>query len=198
VPVRILNSHRPDVPGSLITAGPTGRAGPLAALACKRGVTMVDITSNRMLMAHGFLHRLFEVFERFETSIDVVTTSEVSVSVTLDERTRLTEIVQALEVFADVTSESGVAIICLVGEGLRDDPALAGAVLGALDGLAVRMVSQAAARRNLTVVLRDVDLPSAMVRLHDHFFERGPAAARADGAIGPPTDKAAGPHGVLP
>jgi len=196
VPVRILNSRRPEAPGSLITAGPTGREAPLAALACKRGVAMVDITSNRMLMAYGFLRRLFEVFERFETSIDVVTTSEVSVSVTLDERTRLAEIVRALEEFADVTHESAMAIICLVGEGLRDHPALAGAVLGALDGVTVRMVSQAASRRNLTIVLRDADLPSAMARLHDRFFGRAQAAVPGPDATGLPADDTASACGA--
>ena len=93
IPVRILNSRRPDVAGTMITADGRGDAGTLTALACKRGVTVVDITSTRMLMAHGFLRRLFEVFERFKTPVDVVTTSEVSVSVTVDNTRRLDDIV---------------------------------------------------------------------------------------------------------
>ena len=89
IPVRILNSRRPEAPGTLITAEPPPADRPLAALACKRDVTVVDITSTRMLMAHGFLRRLFEVFERYRTPVDVVTTSEVSVSVTVDDDRRL-------------------------------------------------------------------------------------------------------------
>src|SRR5207249_10762866 len=89
IPVRILNSRRPEVVGTMITAEGRADAGAVTALACKRGVTVVDITSTRMLMAHGFLRRLFEVFERFKTPVAVVTTSEVSVSVTADNVRRL-------------------------------------------------------------------------------------------------------------
>ena len=85
IPVRILNSRRPDGPGTRITADPAGPRGPVAAFACKRQVTVIDVTSGRMLEAHGFLRRLFQVFERHQTSVDVVTTSEVSVSVTVDD-----------------------------------------------------------------------------------------------------------------
>ena len=85
IPVRILNSRRPDAPGTLITAKPPVNDRPIVALACKRNITVVEVTSTRMLMAHGFLRRLFEVFERYRTAVDVVTTSEVSVSVTIDD-----------------------------------------------------------------------------------------------------------------
>lgn len=196
IPVRILNSRRPEAPGSLVLAGLPDRATPLAALACKRGITVIDITSNRMLMACGFLRRLFEVFERFDTPVDVVTTSEVSVSVTLDDRARLAGIVSALGEFAEVFEEPAMAILCLVGEGLRDDAALAGTVLGALDGVTVRMVSQAASRRNLTVVLRDVDLPSALARLHGRFFGREEAAAPVAGVPRGSIDAAEGAQEV--
>ena len=94
IPVRILNSRRPEAPGTLITAKPPLNDRPIAALACKRNITVVEITSTRMLMAHGFLRRLFEVFERYRTAVDVVTTSEVSVSVTIDDDRRLQEIVR--------------------------------------------------------------------------------------------------------
>src|SRR5207249_3777108 len=85
IPVRILNSRRPEAAGTLITARPPATDRPLAAVACKRNVTTVEITSTRMLMAHGFLRRVFEAFERHRTPVDVVTTSEVSVSVTVDD-----------------------------------------------------------------------------------------------------------------
>ncbi len=169
IPVRILNSRRPENPGTLITAD--GRpGGQLAALACKRDVTVIDITSSRMLMAHGFLRRLFEVFERYRTAVDVVTTSEVSVSVTVDDTRRLEEIVESLRTFSEVACEPKMAIVSVVGERLLEDPALFGRAIVALGAVPLRLVSQAASRRNITFVLRDADVTEAMTRLHDAFF----------------------------
>ncbi len=170
IPVRILNSHRAQARGTLITGQrpPTGR--PLTAVASKKGVTVVDITSTRMLMAHGFLRRLFEVFERFKTPVDVVTTSEVSVSVTIDDTRRLPAIIEALSGFAEVVREDSMAIVCVVGDGLQRDPALAAGVLASVGDVPLRMVSQAASRRNITFVIRESDLPLALGRLHDKFF----------------------------
>ena len=170
IPVRILNSRRPDAPGTLITARPPVNDRPIVALACKRNITVVEVTSTRMLMAHGFLRRLFEVFERYRTAVDVVTTSEVSVSVTIDDDRRLEEIARTLREFAEVTIEPQMALLCAVGENLRVDPAFAIRMLTGLDGVPLRMVSQAASRRNVTVVIRDSDLPVAMSRLHNAWF----------------------------
>jgi aspartate kinase len=173
IPVRILNSRRPDAAGTLITAEGARDRGTLTALACKRDVTVVDITSTRMLMAYGFLRRVFEVFERMKTPVDVVTTSEVSVSVTIDDTRRLDAIVDNLRNFADVGCEREVAIVSLVGENLRTDAALFGRAVSSLDRIPLRLVSQAASRRNITFVLRDADVPRAMMRLHDEFFRDG-------------------------
>jgi aspartate kinase len=171
IPVRILNSRRFGGTGTLITAdSPVDE--PLAALACKRHVTVIDITSTRMLMAHGFLRRVFEVFERCQTPIDVVSTSEVSISVTIDNDARLTELLEELSTFADVRVERDMAILCAVGDGLRRDPRLASRILGSLEQFPLRMVSQAASRRNVTVVLHDAAAAAAMVHLHDTFFPR--------------------------
>jgi len=170
IPVRILNSRRPDNPGTLIAADSAAAGGPLAALACKRDVTVVDITSTRMLMAHGFLRRLFEVFERFKTAVDVVTTSEVSVSVTVDDTRRLDAVVENLQHFAEVSLEPEMAIICAVGENLRSDPTLFARAVTSLGCVPLRLVSQAASRRNITFVLRDGDVPQAMAQLHEAFF----------------------------
>jgi aspartate kinase len=171
IPVRILNSRRIGGAGTLIASHEIAseRDG-VAAIACKRGITVIDITSTRMLMAYGFLRRVFEVFERHRTSVDVVTTSEVSVSVTVDDDRRLRAVIEDVSEFAEVRSESGMAILCVVGDALRQDAHLAARILGALDGFPLRMVSQAASRRNVTVVLRDSDVPAAMSRLHDLFF----------------------------
>ncbi len=171
IPVRILNTHRPDLPGSLITRDGSAADRPLAALACKRNITVVDVTSTRMLLAHGFLRRVFEIFEHHATSVDVVTTSEVSVSMTVDDDRRLAAIERELRLFSDVRVEEEMAIVSAVGDNLRRDPGLAVRLIAALDGLQLRMVSQAAARRNVTVVLADRDVPAAMRRLHQNFFE---------------------------
>ncbi len=170
IPVRILNTMRPDSPGSVITADGAAGQGPLTAIACKRNVTVINITSTRMLLAHGFLRRVFEVFERHTTSVDVVTTSEVSVSMTLDDDRRIDAIVGELAAFATVQVDRGMAIVSAVGDGLRADPAIAVSVIAALGRLPLRMVSQAASRRNVTVVLNDADVPAAMHRLHTEFF----------------------------
>jgi aspartate kinase len=171
IPVRILNSMRPqDAMGTLITRDRPAGSGPLTAVASKKNVTVVDITSTRMLMAHGFLKRIFEVFEQHRTSVDVVTTSEVSVSVTLDDARRVPEIMAALADVADVTCEDRMAIICAVGEGLQTDPTFVSHLLEAVGGIPIRMVSQAAARRNVTLVINEADLEPALARVHARFF----------------------------
>jgi aspartate kinase len=188
IPVRILNSRRPENDGTVITAegnrvngdrvnGDRGN-GDLTAIACKRTVTVIDITSTRMLMAHGFLRRLFEVFERFKTAVDVVTTSEVSVSVTVDDTRRLDDVIANLRTFAEVSAEQEMAIISVVGENLRSDPMLFARAVTALERIPLRLVSQAAGRRNITFVLRDSDVPHAMQSLHETFFEQPSLTAR--------------------
>jgi aspartate kinase len=173
IPVRILNSRRPqDAAGTLITRDRPASDRPLTAVASKRGVTVVDITSTRMLMAHGFLARIFQAFEEHRTAVDVVTTSEVSVSVTIDDARRLPEIAASLREVADVTREDKMAIICAVGDGLQRDPTFVSHLLESLGGIPIRMVSQAAARRNITLVIREADLESALVRVHERFFGR--------------------------
>jgi aspartate kinase len=169
IPVRILNSRQPQNPGTLITAT-VERDGHLAALACKRDVTVVDITSTRMFMAHGFLRRLFEVFERFKTAVDVVTTSEVSVSVTVDNTRQLEDIAAALSEFAEVKCEPQMAIVSIVGETLNEKPGVFVKAIVSLGDIPLRLVSQAASRRNITFVLPDQDVTNAMTRLHEAFF----------------------------
>lgn len=170
IPVRILHSRKPDGRGTLITAEEAAEGDPLTAMAAKSGLTVVDITSSRMLMAYGFLRQVFEVFERFETPVDVVTTSEVSVSVTVDDRRHLEEIMGALSEFSDVSSEPGMALLCAVGDRLRAEPGIGARAIRVLEEVPLRMISQAASRRNITVILREADLPQAMHRLHEEFF----------------------------
>ena len=171
IPVKILNSHAPDNPGTTITNQAGTPEGQFTALACKRNITVIDITSSRMLMAYGFLRRLFEVFERFRTPVDVVTTSEVSVSVTVDDTRRLDEIMENLRQFAEVSTERGMGLVSAVGENLHEDLTLFGRAVTALDRIPLRLVSQAASRRNITFVIRDADVPQAMTLLHQKFFK---------------------------
>jgi aspartate kinase len=171
IPVRILNAMRPDGSGTLITAEPSLNGTPLTGLASKRNVIVVDITSTRMLMAYGFLRRVFEVFERFSTADDVVTTSEVSVSVTVDDPKSIPAIVEALSEFSEVATERDMALLCAVGDRLRDEPEIAARVVSVLEEVPLKMISQAASRRNITVVLRQADLAHAMQRLHEEFFQ---------------------------
>lgn len=171
IPVRILNSRRPeDSRGTLITRERPSGGGPLTAVASKTGVTVVDITSTRMLMAHGFLRRIFEAFEHYRTAVDVVTTSEVSVSVTIDDARKVPEIMESLKDVAEVTREDNMAVLCAVGDGLQQDPTFVGKLLDALNGIPVRMLSQAAARRNITLVIPEQDLEQALTRVHNRFF----------------------------
>jgi aspartate kinase len=170
IPVRILNSQRPEGRGTLITADSTHGGRPFAALACKRNITVIDITSTRMLMAHGFLRRVFEAFEAAETAVDVVTTSEVSVSVTIDDNSRGADIVASLLEIADVTVEEQMAILTVVGDRLATHSALAARIVGALTQFPLRMISQAASRRNVTIVLPQAYLAPAMTHLHRELF----------------------------
>jgi aspartate kinase len=180
IPVKILNSHRPEVPGTTITAAPPLPEAPLTGLACKRDITVIDIRSTMMLAAYGFMRRVFEVFERYRTSVDVITTSEVSVSITIEDRRAIDDIVRDLSAFAEVGVETEMALLCAVGERLRLEPGLAARVLGALDEFPLRMVSQAGARRNLTVVLPQAHLQAAMARVHERFcLEAEPAGVGA-------------------
>jgi aspartate kinase len=170
IPVRILNSMRPDQPGTLITGDAARDGRPFAALACKRGITVIDITSTRMLMAHGFLRRVFEAFEQAETAVDVVTTSEVSVSVTIDDNRRGADIVASLLEIADVSVEENMAILTVVGDRLSTNSTLAARIIGALTDFPLRMISQAASRRNVTIVLPQAYLSRAMTHLHRELF----------------------------
>ncbi len=171
IPVRILNSRRPtDAKGTLITRERPVSDRPLTAVASKKSVTVVDITSTRMLMAHGFLARIFQAFETHRTAVDVVTTSEVSVSVTVDDARRLPEIAAELREVAEVTREDKMAIVCAVGDGLQRDPTFVSHLLGSLGDVPIRMVSQAAARRNITLVIREADMETALIRVHERFF----------------------------
>jgi aspartate kinase len=129
-----------------------------------------------MLGAHGFLRRIFEAFDRFETPVDMVSTSEVSVSLTVDDDSRLPEICAELEPFTEVSIEKDRAILCAVGDKIRETPGVAARVLGALKSVNVLMISQGSSRLNLGVVIASQDLAKAAAAVHREFFtDRDPA-----------------------
>jgi aspartate kinase len=170
IPVRILNSLRPESEGTLIVAEAPPCADPIRSIACKRNITLVNIVSTRMLMAHGFLRRIFEVFDRFETPVDMLATSEVSVSLTIDNPRSLAAIRVELETFAEVSIEENHAIVCLVGENIRRVPAVAARVFCALKDIPVRVVSQGASLLNISLVIPAADVSRAVESLHWEFF----------------------------
>ena len=170
IPVVVLNSRRPEVPGTRIVSQTVPCANVIKSVACKRNITVVNIHSTRMLMAHGFLHRIFEIFDRYETPVDMVATSEVSVSLTIDNANHLAEICEELRPFAGVGVENDQAIVCVVGDNLRFTPGVAARVFTALRGVNVLMISQGASLLNLSFVVAGGDLPRAVASLHREFF----------------------------
>src|SRR5579875_2188947 len=177
IPVRILNSRRPEVAGTLIVAEAPPCNNAIRSIACKRNITLVNIVSTRMLMAHGFLRRIFEVFDRFETPVDMLATSEVSVSMTIDNIRALASIRAELETFSEVSVETDQSIVCLVGDNLRHTPGVAARIFGALKDVNVRMVSQGASLLNFSLVVAAADLRRAVESLHAEFFRNPDPAA---------------------
>ena len=176
IPVRIMNSRRPEAPGTRIVSDPVPCTNLLKSVACKRNITVVTIHSTRMLMAHGFLRRVFEIFDRHETPVDMLATSEVSVSLTVDNTGRVPGICAELQPFSEVSVEKDQAIVCVVGDNLRYTPGIAARVFGALQDVNVRMISQGASLLNLSFVVADQDVQKAVALLHRAFFTQLDAA----------------------
>jgi aspartate kinase len=123
-----------------------------------------------MLMAYGFLRRIFEVFDRYRTAVDMVATTEVSVSLTIDQTQALAEIEAELSKIAEVTVTPEQAVVCLVGEALSETPGIGARIFAALRNVNIRMISQGASRLNVSVVVNDDDLTRAVEALHQEFF----------------------------
>jgi aspartate kinase len=170
IPVRICNSRLPHEEGTLVAAETETSPRTVKAIAHKSGVTTLQITSARMLGAYGFLRALFEVFDRHRTAVDVVTTSEVSVSLSLDDVAALSEITADLEKLGTVRIERGRAIICVVGEGLRGTPGIAAQVFNTISDINVTLISQGASSINLTFAIEEDRVAEAVSRLHKAFF----------------------------
>lgn len=181
IPVYVYNSRRPEGRGTLITFDAPRRA--VSAIAGKSGATVLKVRSPRMLLAHGFLRTVFDVFDRHRTSVDVVATSEVSLSVTIDDPERLEELLPDLTPLGDVSIERNRGIVAVVGAALGESTAAMGCALAALDGVRLHMLSLSATGINLTMVVDADQVAPAMRRLHDAFFpndERRPDDERGE------------------
>ena len=170
IPVLILNSRRPEVDGTRIVAESVPSRNVFKSIACKLNITTIHIKSTRMLMAHGYLRRIFEVFDRYETPVDLLATSEISVSLTIDNRHNLDKIVRELEQFSEVGVEEGDAIVCLVGENIARTPGIGARVFSAVKDVNVQMISQGASNLNLSFVVAGSDVERAVAALHEEFF----------------------------
>src|SRR5271165_3980641 len=170
IPVYVLNSRNPTCEGTRITGHAPRGKNIFKAIAAKKRITIVDVAAPRMLLAHGFLRAIFEAFDRHKVSIDVVSTSEVSVSLTVDSNQAIPALAADLAKLADVKYEGRKAIVCLVGENLRDTPGVAGLVFRELSDKKIRMISQGASEINLTFVIEEDEVPEVIRRLHKTFF----------------------------
>lgn len=173
IPVRVLNSKRPDGKGTLITQSAAARSSCIVkSIAYKERITVINVQSTRMLMAHGFLARLFAVFAAHQKSIDVIATSEVGVSLTIDNADDLDTLLVELREFAEVRVEHHKAVFCLVGENMKSTRGIAARVFAALDraGVNIELISHGGSEINLTFVIDEAQISAAVKCLHDEFF----------------------------
>jgi aspartate kinase len=170
IPVYVLNSRNPGCEGTRISARAPRCRNSFKAIAVKKRITIVDVAAPRMQLAHGFLHGIFEAFDRHGVAVDVVSTSEVSVSLTVDSNESIPALAADLAKLADVKYEGRKAIVCLVGENLRETPGIAARVFGELSDVKIRMISQGASEINLTFVIEEDVAPDVVRRLHKAFF----------------------------
>jgi len=170
IPVLVLNSRNPSNEGTRIVARTPKSKALFKAIAAKQRITIIEIVAARMLMAHGFLAKVFEIFDRHKCAIDIVSTSEVSISVTVDSNEAIPAITADLERLAYVKFSGRQAIICLVGESIRERPGVAAQVFDAMKEINVRMISQGASEINMSFVIEESDVPAAIRKLHARFF----------------------------
>jgi len=170
IPVWVLNSRNAENEGTKITAAPPPCASPFKSIAAKKKLTIIDIVASRMLLAHGFLKMVFDVFDKYHCAIDMVSTSEISVSVTVDSREALPAISAELSKIADVKMEGNKALICLVGEDIRGQSGISGQVFSAISHVNVRMISQGASEINMSFMINEEDVEEAIRSLHKKFF----------------------------
>ena len=170
VPVRLLNTMQPDAPGTLINN--VMKPGVIKAIAAKDNITAIKVVSSRMLLATGFLRRIFEIFERYKTSIDMVATSEVGVSLSIDNDSRLTPIVEELKKIGTVEVDQDMCIICVVGDLVRENKGFLGLITSAFSDVAIRMVSYGGSNHNVSFLVRKEDKQKALQALSQTLFSQ--------------------------
>ncbi|HEY4357413.1 MAG TPA: lysine-sensitive aspartokinase 3 [Acidobacteriaceae bacterium] len=170
IPVWVLNSRNAANEGTRIIAVPPPCASPFKSIAAKKRLTIIDIVASRMLLAHGFLKLVFDIFDKHKCAIDMVSTSEVSISVTVDSKEALPAICEELGRIADVKYEGGKALICLVGEDIRGQSGISGKVFSAISHVNIRMISQGASEINMSFMVNEEDVDEAVRSLHRTFF----------------------------
>ena len=170
IPVRVCNTFEPDQRGTMVLASSGEAPNKIKSIAHKKNVTILRITSARKLGSYGFMSALFQVFERFRTVIDVISTSEVSVALTLDNTDVLDTIVAEVERLGTVEVESGYCVVCLVGDGLRESTGLASSVFSTIQHTNISLISHGASRVNLTFVVKEGVAADVIKRLHKEFF----------------------------
>ncbi len=168
IPVCLKNTMAPSADGTLITAKSNDVA--IKAVAAKDGLTAIKIKSSRMLMSYGFLRQIFEVFEKYKTPIDMITTSEIAVSVTIDDDSYLDEIRSELKKIALVEIDKNQTIICIVGNLIANNKGLAGKIFTGIQGVPVRMISYGGSNHNISLLVNTIDKNKALNALNQHLF----------------------------
>jgi aspartate kinase len=170
VPVRLKNTMEPSAPGTLITASAT-HTSEITAIAAKDNITAIYVHSTRMLNAYGFLRKVFEVFEKYKTPVDMVTTSEVSVAVTIDNDANLEAITAELNQIADIEPHDfNQSIICIVGNFMADKPGVVQKVLGTIKHIPVRMIAYGASEHNMSILVDTKDKNEVLELLNEGLF----------------------------
>lgn len=171
IPVRLKNTMNPNDSGTLITSESDGTG--IKAVAAKDGITAVKIRSSRMFMAYGFLRKVFEIFEKYKTPIDMISTSEVAVSLTIDNVGKLKEIRAELDEFGSVEVDSDMTIVCVVGDIIQEEKGFASKVFDALDGIPIRMISYGGSRHNISVLVPTSSKQETLQALSDDLLKNG-------------------------
>jgi aspartate kinase len=170
IPVRVCNTFEPEAVGTMVLAESGEAPNTIKSIAHKKNITILRITSARMLGSYGFMSAVFQVFDRHRTVIDVISTSEVSVALTLDNADSLDQVVAELQRLGEVEVERGYAVICVVGEGLRASTGLASKMFSTIEDVNIALVSHGASSVNLTFVVKEADAAYVIKKLHQEFF----------------------------
>ncbi len=170
IPVRVCNTFEPEVIGTMVLSESSEAPNTIKSIAHKKNITILRISSARMLGSYGFMSALFQVFERYRTVIDVISTSEVSVALTLDNTASLEQVVTELKRLGEVEVEPNYSVICVVGEGLRSSSGLASKVFSTISEINISLISHGASSVNLTFVVKEDVAGEVIKRLHKEFF----------------------------